>query len=63
MDVTGVEAGLFLVLLFAPALSCVLKSIAFRNRAAGKASLMRARAASGDRKDRGHGPGKRGGCG
>ncbi|CAL9328941.1 hypothetical protein SUDANB105_00032 [Streptomyces sp. enrichment culture] len=63
MDVTGVEAGLFLVLLFAPALSCVLKSIAFRNRAAGKASLMRAKAASGDREGRGGGTGKRGGCG
>ncbi|MFG3172915.1 hypothetical protein [Streptomyces sp. NPDC048200] len=34
---------ILLVVLFAPALSSVLKSIAFRNRAAGKAEMMRAK--------------------
>ncbi|MGW0189355.1 hypothetical protein ACWDV7_26835 [Streptomyces sp. NPDC003362] len=63
MELTGVEAGLFLVLLFAPALSCVLKSIAFRNRAAGKALMMRAKAASGGEEGPVRGTGKRGGCG
>ncbi|WP_235034742.1 hypothetical protein [Streptomyces sp. SLBN-115] len=40
---------MFLVLLFAPALSSVLKSIAFRNRAAGKAEMIRARGESDER--------------
>ncbi|MFJ8082907.1 hypothetical protein ACIQ6Y_20140 [Streptomyces sp. NPDC096205] len=43
---TGVGAVMLVVLLFAPALSSVLKSIAFRNRAAGKAEVIRAKSES-----------------
>ncbi|MFJ5779543.1 hypothetical protein [Streptomyces sp. NPDC093094] len=39
---TGIGVAVFLVLLFAPGVSGVLKSIAFRIRAAGKAELVRA---------------------
>ncbi|TQJ37685.1 hypothetical protein OHU34_43955 (plasmid) [Streptomyces sp. NBC_00080] len=49
MELTGVGVAVFLVLLFAPALSSVLKSIAFRNRAAGKAEMIRARGESDER--------------
>ncbi|MGW1364724.1 hypothetical protein ACWCQP_45880 [Streptomyces chartreusis] len=60
MEVTGVGAVVFLVLLFAPGLSSVLKSIAFRNRAAGKAKLIRAEGKSGERAGTGRRTGKRG---
>ncbi|MFB7650389.1 MULTISPECIES: hypothetical protein [unclassified Streptomyces] len=43
MELTGVGVVVFLVLLFAAPLSGVLKSIAFRNRAAGRAEMIRAR--------------------
>ncbi|KUM75887.1 hypothetical protein [Streptomyces griseorubiginosus] len=43
MESTGSGVVILLVVLFAPALSSVLKSIAFRNRAAGKAEMMRAK--------------------
>ncbi|MFG3035134.1 hypothetical protein ACGFZJ_42455 [Streptomyces sp. NPDC048253] len=49
MELTGVGVAVPLVLLFAPALSSVLKSIAFRNRAAGKAEMIRARGKSDER--------------
>ncbi|MFJ5779540.1 hypothetical protein [Streptomyces sp. NPDC093094] len=42
MEMTGIGVAVFLVLLFAPGVSGVLKSIAFRIRAAGKAELVRA---------------------
>ncbi|MFG2457038.1 hypothetical protein ACGFWE_08210 [Streptomyces sp. NPDC048523] len=42
MEVTGVGITAFLVFLLAPGLSSVLKSIAFRIRASGKAELLRA---------------------
>ncbi|WP_062645811.1 hypothetical protein [Streptomyces maremycinicus] len=42
METTGIGIAVYLVLLFAPGLSSVLKSIAFRIRAAGKAELLRA---------------------
>ncbi|MEV5433435.1 hypothetical protein [Streptomyces sp. NPDC052701] len=63
MELTGIGVVVFLVLLFAPALSSVLKSIAFRNRAAGRASLIRAKGESGDREGRGRRRGERGGRG
>ncbi|AEY94324.1 hypothetical protein SHJG_p209 (plasmid) [Streptomyces hygroscopicus subsp. jinggangensis 5008] len=47
MEMTGASVAVFLVLLFAPGLSSVLKSIAFRIRAAGKAELERARREAG----------------
>ncbi|MFF3312979.1 hypothetical protein [Streptomyces sp. NPDC002952] len=47
MVLTGIGVLVFLVLLFAGPLSSVLKSIAFRNRAAGKAEMMRAKNRSG----------------
>ncbi|MEV6782716.1 hypothetical protein [Streptomyces sp. NPDC051098] len=49
MDLTGVGVVVFLVFFFVPALSSVLKSIAFRNRAAGRAEMIRARAQLGRR--------------
>ncbi|MET7745952.1 hypothetical protein [Streptomyces sp. NPDC005385] len=48
MELTVGEAAMFLVLLFAPSLKSLLKSIAFRNRAAGKAEVIRARAGASD---------------
>ncbi|MFI1839452.1 hypothetical protein [Streptomyces olivaceoviridis] len=51
---TGASVAVFLVLLFAPGLSSVLKSIAFRIRAAGKAELVRA-----EREPVGNAPGGR----
>lgn len=60
MEFTGVEIVLFLVLLFAPALSSVLRSIAFRNRAAGKAEMIRARGESDDQSSKGRRPRKQG---
>ncbi|MDQ0585254.1 hypothetical protein [Streptomyces rishiriensis] len=42
MEMTGIGVAVYLVLLFAPGLSSVLKSIAFRIRAAGQAELVRA---------------------
>ncbi|MFF3350362.1 hypothetical protein [Streptomyces sp. NPDC002779] len=59
MELTGVGVAVFLILLFAPALSSVLQSIAFRNRAAGKAEMMRAKDRSG-RAPKGRRTGKRG---
>jgi len=43
VESTGSGVVILLVMLFAPALSSVLKSVAFRNRAAGKAEMMRAK--------------------
>ncbi|GGS90523.1 hypothetical protein [Streptomyces cinerochromogenes] len=43
MESTGSGLVVLLLVLFAPALSSVLQSIAFRNRAAGKAEMMRAK--------------------
>ncbi|MET9735203.1 hypothetical protein ABZZ79_32620 [Streptomyces sp. NPDC006458] len=43
MESTGFGIVVLLVVLFAPALSSLLKSIAFRNRAAGKAEMIRAK--------------------
>ncbi|UFR07037.1 hypothetical protein KBP30_40455 [Streptomyces sp. Go40/10] len=43
MESTGSGVVILLLVLFAPALSSVLQSIAFRNRAAGKAEMMRAK--------------------
>lgn len=60
MEMTGVGVTVFLVLLFAPGLSSVLKSIAFRIRAAGKAELVRAERASGGSRPGGRRAGKRG---
>lgn len=52
---------MLLVPLFAPAVSSVLKSIAFRNRAAGKAEMMRAKSNKLDvPSDKGRRAGKRG---
>ncbi|MGW0925856.1 hypothetical protein ACWD3J_43530 [Streptomyces sp. NPDC002755] len=51
---------MLLVLLFAPALSSVLKSIAFRNRAAGKAAMIRAKGNSEVPTRKGSRTGKRG---
>ncbi len=42
MEVTGIGVVIFLVFLLAPGVSSVLKSIAFRIRAAGQAELVRA---------------------
>ncbi|MFF3714003.1 hypothetical protein [Streptomyces phaeochromogenes] len=42
MEVTGVGLAAFLVFVLTPGLSNVLKSIAFRIRASGKAELLRA---------------------
>ncbi|MET9736496.1 hypothetical protein ABZZ79_39585 [Streptomyces sp. NPDC006458] len=50
MEMTGIGVAVFLVLLFAPGLSSVLKSLAFRIRAAGKAELVRAEREMGGRK-------------
>ncbi|MFF0737738.1 hypothetical protein ACFYVK_39765 [Streptomyces chartreusis] len=47
MELTGIGIAVFLILLFAKPLSSVLKSIAFRNRAAGKAEIIRAKDRSG----------------
>ncbi|KES02917.1 hypothetical protein BU52_33405 [Streptomyces toyocaensis] len=47
MELTGIGIVVFLILLFAKPLSSVLRSIAFRNRAAGKAKMMRAKDRSG----------------
>jgi hypothetical protein len=60
VELTGVDVVVVLVLLFAPALSSVLKSIAFRNRAAGKAVIIRAKGTSDVRARKGCRPGKRG---
>jgi hypothetical protein len=59
VESTGVGVVVVLVLLFAPALSSVLKSIAFRNRAAGKAVIIRAKGTSDVRARKGRRPGKR----
>jgi hypothetical protein len=42
VEVTGIGVVIFLVFLLAPGVSSVLKSIAFRIRAAGQAELVRA---------------------
>ncbi|MEU8990427.1 hypothetical protein AB0C98_28990 [Streptomyces sp. NPDC048558] len=63
MEVTGVGAVVLLVLLFAPGLSSVLKSIAFRNRAAGKAKLIRAKGTAVGPVGTGRRTGERGGHG
>lgn len=47
VELTGIGVVVFVVVLFAPALRSVLKSIAYRNRAAGKANVIRARRTSG----------------
>ncbi|MFI1726397.1 hypothetical protein [Streptomyces sp. NPDC020489] len=47
MELTGIGIVVFLILLFAKPLSSVLKSIAFRNRAAGKAKIIRAKDGAG----------------
>ncbi|MCZ0985011.1 hypothetical protein [Streptomyces diastatochromogenes] len=60
MESTGVGVVVFLVLLFAPALQGMLKSIAFRLRAAGKAEMMRAERTSDMRARTGCRSGKRG---
>ncbi|MEU0645999.1 hypothetical protein [Streptomyces umbrinus] len=60
MEVTGVGIAAFLVFLLAPGLSSVLKSIAFRIRAAGKAELARAESESDGRAVGGRSSGKRG---
>ncbi|MCL6737431.1 hypothetical protein [Streptomyces neyagawaensis] len=61
MVVTGVgSVVVILVVLFAPTLSSVLKSIAFRNRAAGKAEMIRAQVESDAQVRKGHRTGKRG---
>ncbi|MFF2519430.1 hypothetical protein [Streptomyces sp. NPDC058086] len=60
MELTGVEVLVFLVLLFAPSLKSVLKSFAFRNRAAGKAEMMRATGKSDVWAGKGRRTGKRG---
>ncbi|MFJ9818618.1 hypothetical protein ACIRU3_25835 [Streptomyces sp. NPDC101151] len=60
MGSTGSGVVALLVLLFAPALSSVLKSIAFRNRAAGKAEMIRAKGKSDVRAGKGRRMGKRG---
>ncbi|MEU1407700.1 hypothetical protein ABZ471_36140 [Streptomyces sp. NPDC005728] len=60
MESTGVGVVVFLVLLFAPALQGVLKSIAFRLRAAGKAEMIRAEGTSDVRACKGRRSGKRG---
>ncbi|MBV1940748.1 hypothetical protein KUF83_29895 [Streptomyces sp. BV286] len=60
MEVTGVGIAIFLVLLLAPGLSNVLKSIAFRIRASGEAELLRAKGQSSGQMEAGHCAGKRG---
>ncbi|EMF52386.1 hypothetical protein [Streptomyces bottropensis] len=60
MELTGIGVVVFLVLLFAPGLTKVLHSIAFRVRAAGKAELIRAEGELSGRQGRGRGRGKRG---
>ncbi|MGW5129465.1 hypothetical protein ACWEQ7_36550 [Streptomyces sp. NPDC004069] len=60
MEVTSVGIVMYLVFLIAPGLSSVLKSIAFRIRAAGKAELMRAERAAGSRAAGGRRGGKKG---
>ncbi|MFG2603113.1 hypothetical protein ACGFT2_06085 [Streptomyces sp. NPDC048514] len=57
---TGGGVVQFLLLLFAPALKSVLQSIAFRNRAAGKAEIIRAKGTSDVRAGKGRRAGKRG---
>jgi hypothetical protein len=47
VELTGIGIAVFLILLFAKPLSSVLESMAFRNRAAGKAEMIRAKARSG----------------
>ncbi|MFI2764027.1 hypothetical protein ACH5A3_35075 [Streptomyces echinatus] len=42
METTSLGVAVYLVLLFAPGLTSVLESIAYRIRAAGKAELVRA---------------------
>ncbi|MCF3132431.1 hypothetical protein [Streptomyces olivochromogenes] len=49
MQLTGVGVVMLLMGVFAPALSSVLRSIAFRIRASGKAELVRAERESGGR--------------
>ncbi|MER5945949.1 hypothetical protein ABT127_07790 [Streptomyces sp. NPDC001904] len=55
---TGTGTAVFLIVFFAPALSKVLTSIAFRNRAAGRAEIIRAKRDG--RTPRRRRPGKRG---
>ncbi|GAA2615641.1 hypothetical protein GCM10010304_81220 [Streptomyces roseoviolaceus] len=60
MELTGIGVVVFLVLLFAPTLTKLLQSIAFRVRAEGKAELIRAEGRSRGRSSRGRRNGKRG---
>ncbi|MFD3622955.1 hypothetical protein ACFWWT_49300 [Streptomyces sp. NPDC058676] len=60
MEVSGVGIAAFLVFLLAPGLSSVLRSIAFRIRAAGKAELVRAERESDGRATGERRTGKRG---
>ena len=63
VEVTGFGVVVFLVGLFAPGLTSVLNSVAFRIRASGKAELLRAERESGSRSaigPRGAGRGRRG---
>ena len=53
MELTGIGIVVLLILFFAKPLSSVLKSIAFRNRAAGKAKSIRAKDRSGRAAKRG----------
>jgi hypothetical protein len=57
VELTGIGVVVVLVLLFAGPLSSVLKSIAFRNRAAGRAEVIRAKS---ERAGKGRRAGKRG---
>ncbi|MBQ0855648.1 hypothetical protein J8N05_46675 (plasmid) [Streptomyces sp. BH-SS-21] len=57
MELTGIGVVVFLALLFAGPLSSVLRSIAFRNRAAGRAEVIRAQR---ERAGKGRRAGKRG---
>ncbi|WP_333737002.1 hypothetical protein [Streptomyces sp. IBSBF 2806] len=46
MELTGHGVMVVLVLFFAPAVGSVLRSVAFRNRAAGKVEMIRAKGES-----------------
>lgn len=61
MESTSSGVVILLVVLFAPSVSSVLKSIAFRNHAAGKAEMTRAKSNMLDvPRDKGRRAGKRG---
>ncbi|MDT0484609.1 MULTISPECIES: hypothetical protein [Streptomyces] len=60
MEVTGVGIAAFVAFVLAPGLSSVLKSVAFRIRASGKAELLRAGGESTRQLSDGRRAGKRG---